>query len=87
MTRPQTFLLSALLTLLSVPAMPRDYNIMEYGAKSDTTLLSTEALQQAIDACWQAGGGRVVVPAGNFKIGTIVLRSYVNLDLETGATL
>lgn len=64
-----------------------DYTILDFGAKSDTTVLSTAALQQAIDACSEAGGGRVVVPAGNFKIGTIVLKSNVHLYLEQGATL
>ena len=65
----------------------RDYNIMDYGAKSDTTVLSTAALQQAIDECSKASGGKVVVPAGNYKIGTVVLKSDVHLYLENGATL
>ncbi len=64
-----------------------DYNILDYGAKNDTTVLSTKALQQAIDACAAGGGGRVVVPAGQYKIGTIILRSNINLHLEWGATL
>ena len=74
-------------TLLAMTAVARDYNIVDYGAKSDTTVLSTQALQQAIDACFKAGGGRVVVPAGNFKIGSVVLRSHIYLHLEHGATL
>ena len=45
-------------------AKAADVNIRDYGAKSDTTQLSTSALQQAIDDCSKAGGGRVVVPAG-----------------------
>ena len=45
------------------------------------------AIQQAIDDCSKAGGGRVVVPAGNYKTGTIVLKSDVHLFLEQGATL
>ncbi len=73
--------------LLTVMVMARDYNVLDYGAKSDTTVLSTQAVQQAIDACSQAGGGRVLVPAGMYKIGTIVLRSQVELHLEMGATL
>ena len=76
-----------LLGPLAVAAMAKDYNIVDFGAKNDTTVLSTKAIQRAVDACSAAGGGRVVVPAGSYKIGTLVLRSYVNLYLETGATL
>ena len=50
---------------LAAAAQARDYNIMAYGAKNDTTVLSTSALQQAIDDCSKACGSRVVVPAGN----------------------
>ena len=70
-----------------ISAEAADYTILDFGAKSDTTVLSTAALQQAIDACSEAGGGRVLVPAGNYKIGTIVLKSNVHLYLEQGATL
>ena len=65
----------------------KDYNIVDYGAKSDTTVLSTTALQRAIDLCSEAGGGRVVVPAGSYKIGSIELKSHVHLHLEHGSTL
>lgn len=68
-------------------AAARDFNILDYGAAADTARLSTEALQQAIDDCSAAGGGRVVVPTGAYKTGTIVLKSNVNLHLEHGATL
>lgn len=64
-----------------------EYNIVNYGAVSDTTMLSTRAIQQAIDACAEAGGGRVVVPAGRYKTGTLVLRSHVDFHLEAGAVL
>ncbi len=73
--------------LLSLTMSAKDYNIVEYGAKNDTTVLSTEAIQQAIDRCSEASGGRVVVPAGMYMTGTLVLRSHVNLYLEQGATL
>lgn len=64
-----------------------DYNILKYGAVNDTTKLSTKAVQRAIDACSKAGGGRVVIPTGNYKIGSIILRSNVHIHLERGATL
>jgi polygalacturonase len=80
-------LLPLLSLLWPVAAGAADYNIVDYGAKSDTTVLSTTAVQRAVDACSAAGGGRVVVPAGNYKIGSIVLKSRVHLYLELGATL
>jgi polygalacturonase len=77
-----------MLALASFPTLQaKDYNIMDYGAKNDTTVLSTAALQQAIDDCSRQGGGRVVVPTGHYKIGSIELRSNINLHLEQGATL
>ena len=68
-------------------AYAADFNIVDYGAKSDTTMLSTTAIQQAIDDCSKAGGGRVVIPEGIYKTGTIVLKSNVCFYLEQGATL
>ena len=65
----------------------RDYVVTDYGAKSDTTVLYTAALQQCIDRCSADGGGRVVIPAGAYKTGTLILRSNVHLHLELGATL
>lgn len=63
------------------------FNILDYGAKNDTSVLSTEAIHKAIDACFRAGGGTVVFPAGNFKSGTIVMKSNVYLHFENGACL
>lgn len=75
----------ALMSLLEVSA--REYNIVGYGAKNDTTQLSTGAIQKAIDDCNAAGGGVVVVPTGMYKMGSIILKSHVNLYLEQGAYL
>ena len=61
-------------------------NITEYGAKPDGTL-QTSNIQKALDACFLAGGGKVVVPAGNYYCGTIWLKDNVELHLESGAKL
>lgn len=74
------------LAAAALTAEARVYDIADYGAVSDTTRLSTTAVQKAIDSCNAAGGGTVSVPAGNYKIGSIVLRSNVTLNLENGAT-
>lgn len=76
-----------LLALANLSLSARTFDIMDYGAISDTTYLSTSAIQRAIDECSKAGGGRVVVPTGNFKTGSIILKNNVHLYLEEGATL
>lgn len=48
-----SFLLAMAVMCLST-AQAKDYNIVSYSAKSDATVLSTHALQQAIDDCSQA---------------------------------
>jgi len=63
------------------------FNIVDYGAVPDGKTLNTAAIQAAVCACNAAGGGRVVVPAGVFKTGTVRLMSNVELHLSIGATL
>ena len=66
--------------------MTTKYLITDYGARTDGTL-STASIQAAIDACYLAGGGEVVIPAGDFLTGGIRLRSRVTLRLLDGACL
>ncbi|WP_166850434.1 glycoside hydrolase family 28 protein [Isoptericola sp. BMS4] len=54
---------------------------------TDAHGLETAALQAAIDAAADAGGGRVVVAAGRHRTGALRLRSGVELHLEAGARL
>ncbi len=63
------------------------YNICDYGAVGDGKTNCTTAIQKAIDECFKSGGGRVIVPEGTFLIGTIILKSGVELHLETNAVL
>ena len=68
-------------------ARAQTYSIKSYGAVADGKTVSTAAVQQAVDACTKAGGGTVEVPAGTFVIGTVFLKSNVNLHLSSGAVL
>jgi polygalacturonase len=70
------------------PTFPnRDFDITKFGARSDGVADATAAIRAAIAACAAAGGGRVVVPSGQFATGAIRLQSRVNLYLAEGAVL
>lgn len=64
-----------------------DCDVTKYGGVGDGTTDNTSAFAQAIAACSKAGGGRVVVPAGTFFTGPIVLVSNINLYVSAGATI
>jgi hypothetical protein len=71
---------------LVVPSFAdQDFDIRDYGAVGDGEALNTEAFKKAIAACAEAGGGRVVVPAGRWLTGAIHLKSNVNLHLSEGS--
>jgi len=63
------------------------YNITEFGAVGDGVTLNSAAVQKAIDTCANEGGGTVLVPAGDFVIGTIELKSNVTLRLAAKGRL
>ena len=64
-----------------------DFLVQNFGAIGDGKAINTKAIQSAIDACYNAGGGRVIISRGVFMTGTIVLRSRVNLHIEADGTL
>lgn len=67
--------------------LAQTYNIVDFGAKTDRTILNTKSIQSAIDNCHSKGGGEVVVPAGTYYTGTVFLKSNVYLHLLPGSVL
>ena len=63
------------------------HNILAYGAVGDGKTLNTAAIQDAVDTCATAGGGKVVVPAGVFVSGPVFLKSNIEFHLSPGAVL
>jgi glycosyl hydrolase family 28 len=63
------------------------FDVRNFGAVGDGVALDTQAIQKAVDACAQAGGGKVHLQGGTFLSGTIRLKSNVTLHIEAGATL
>jgi hypothetical protein len=81
------FLICLALCSISLSALAKSYNVIDYGAVGDTTVLSSKAMQMAIDECSANGGGTVYVPAGNYLCATILLKSNVDFHLAAGATI
>ena len=77
-----------ILARIKPPKFPdREFDISKYGAKGDNQSDNTEAFHAGIAACTKAGGGRVVIPRGEFLTGAIELKNNVNLHVSEGATL
>ncbi|MGD9931592.1 MAG: glycoside hydrolase family 28 protein [Mangrovibacterium sp.] len=71
-----------------IPTFRADtFNLADYGAVGDGSVLSTGAFASAIKACSAAGGGVVLVPSGLWLTGPITLKSNVNLHLQNGALI
>jgi len=78
---------AAIVARIHAPQFPHhDFPITDYGASAGRSD-SSAAIRKAIQACHDAGGGRVIVPSGVFDTGGIRLLSKVELHLEDGATL
>lgn len=73
---------------VQLPVFP-DYtrSITEFGAVADGITLNTEAFDKAIKAVAEKGGGKVIVPAGLWLTGPIVLQSNIHLYLEENALI
>lgn len=71
------------------PNIPdREFNIVDFKAVADGTTDCRPAIMEAIQACENAGGGRVIVPAGTYLVnGPLYLVSDMNLHLTEGAHL
>lgn len=63
------------------------FSVLEYGAIANKDTIQTEFFQKALDECFLAGGGEVVVPEGKYIIGDIRIRSNTTLHLMENAVL
>jgi len=63
------------------------FNVKNFGAAGDGIKTDTDAIDKAIQAARDAGGGTVLVPAGAYLSGTIQLQDNVTLWIDAGATI
>ena len=66
----------------------KEYKVTKYGASPKATAEKNQkAINKAIEKCSKAGGGKVVIPAGEYLTGAIRMESNVNLELQKGAKI
>lgn len=63
------------------------FDIRDFGAVPDGRTLCTAAFAAAIRSAASVGGGTVIVPAGEFLTGPIVLASNLTLRLNAGSRI
>jgi polygalacturonase len=63
------------------------YNVRAFGAVGDGKNLDSPAINRAIEACAQVGGGTVSVPPGTYLCGSIRMKSNIHLRIDAGATI
>lgn len=62
-------------------------SICDFGACLSDSVLQTDFIQNALDACRDAGGGEVIVPAGRYLTGSLRLYDNTTLHLQENAVL
>ncbi|MCD6175605.1 MAG: hypothetical protein J7K65_07560 [Planctomycetes bacterium] len=58
---------------------PTVFNVKSYGAVGDGEKLDTPAINSAIEACNQSGGGMVHFPPGTYLSGSVRLKYFLSL--------
>ncbi|GAB4024504.1 glycoside hydrolase family 28 protein [Spirosoma gilvum] len=62
-------------------------NVLQYGAKNDSSHIATAAIKKAIDAAVKRGGGTIYFPPGKYLTGPIHLKSNITILIDAGAEL
>jgi polygalacturonase len=76
-----------LLPAIASPDEKTVFNVRSFGAVGDGTNLDSPAVNRAILAAAEVGGGTVFVPAGTYLCGSIHLTNNIHLYLDAGAVI
>lgn len=69
------------------PVTGRVFYVNDHGAVGDALTDCTRAIQKTIDACAEAGGGKVSFHPGIYLSGSVFIRSNVNFEIPKGAMI
>ena len=73
---------------VTTPVIPANSVILtDVGGVGDGVTLNTEAFQKGISQLTKKGGGRLIVPAGIWLTGPIMLKDNIDLHLEKNAII
>jgi len=70
-----------------IPKGKKVFNVAAFGAKNDSLTMNTKAIQAAIDACAERGGGIVTFDAGNYVTGSLFVKKGVTLHIGKNTQL
>jgi polygalacturonase len=65
----------------------KQYNVKDFGAVGDGKANDTQAINKAIEACSNGGGGIVNFPAGTYEVASVHIKSNVCLKLDDKAVI
>jgi polygalacturonase len=65
----------------------KEYNIKDFGAMTGLSYNNAAIIQKAIDDASANGGGKVIIPEGNYMTGPLILKNDVELHLNQDAIL
>lgn len=63
------------------------FNISDFGAVNDSTIIQTSIIQKTIDKANSQGGGVVIIPKGTFLSGALFFKPNTHLYVSEGAVL
>ena len=74
-------------TKLKLEDLGKPYNIVDFGAVNDSTVLQTNIIQKTIDKASNQGGGVIIIPKGTFLSGALFFKPKTHLYVSEGAVL
>ena len=76
-----------LLGLSCIACSPKVYDVRDYGAVGDGVHIDSPAINAAIEAAAQKGGGVILFPEGVYSSYSIRLKDNITLRLEKGSVI
>ncbi|MCX6236093.1 MAG: glycosyl hydrolase family 28 protein [Bacteroidia bacterium] len=74
-------------TKIKLENLGKTFNIKDFGAVEDSTIIQTSIIQKTIDKANSQGGGVIIIPKGTFLSGALFFKPNTHLYVSEGAVL